>query len=201
MPLTRGVGQGEASFQRKGKTMTDVAQPAPKRGNRLRPFIWGFALFLLLLPAAAMQFTPEVDWTASDFVIWGIMLTAACSLYELAARMSGNGFYRAGFGLAVVTGFLITWSNLAVGIIGNEDDLVNLLFFALLGCGFIGAALTGFRAKGLALVMTGLGSAQLLIALVAFGAGWDARGATFSLVFVGLWFTSAALFRQVRDPV
>lgn len=178
--------------------MTDVAQPTAKRSNRLRPFIWGFALFLLLLPAVAMQFTPEVNWTASDFVIWGIMLTGACSLYELAARLSDNGFYRAGFGLAVVTGFLITWSNLAVGIIGNEDDIVNLVFFALLGCGFIGAALAGFRAKGMALVMTALGIAQLLISLVAFGAGWDFRGATVSLVFVGLWFTSAALFRQAR---
>ena len=31
---------------------------------------WGIAASLLLLPLFAMQFTPEVNWTASDFIIW-----------------------------------------------------------------------------------------------------------------------------------
>ena len=47
-----------------GNTTTDNG----RRGkNRWRPAIWGAAAFLLVLPAVAMQFTSEVNWTASDF--------------------------------------------------------------------------------------------------------------------------------------
>lgn len=182
---------------KKGKAMENVASPGSR--NRWRPLIWGVAAFLLLLPAIAMQFTPEVDWTAGDFIAWGLMLTAACGTYELGTWLSDNGFYRAGFGTAILNGFLITWSNVAVGIIGNEDDAVNLVFFGLLAVGFIGAALAGFQARGMALVMSILASIQLLISLAAFAAGWDARGATVSLFFVGLWVTSAWLFRQAAE--
>jgi len=161
--------------------------------------MWGAAGFLLLLPAIAMRFTPEVNWTASDFIFWGVMLATACGLYELATRLSDDGCYRAGFATAVLTAFLVTWSNLAVGIIGNEDNELNLLFFALLALGAAGAALVRFRARGLARVAAMLGLAQLMIALSVFAAGWDNRGATFSLVFVALWATSYGLFSRAAE--
>ena len=72
------------------------------RGNRLRPFVWGAAACLLLLPAVAMQWFPasEVNWTALDFIAMGVLLAILCGLYELGAWMSDNIAYRAGFGLA-----------------------------------------------------------------------------------------------------
>src|SRR5688572_15784957 len=101
----------------------------PRRGrNRFRPLIWGAAAFLLLVPAVAMQFTGEVDWTGSDFVIMGIPLGMVCGLYELAVWLSGNTAYRAAFGIAVLTGFLTVWVNLAVGMLGSEDNIENLMF-------------------------------------------------------------------------
>ena len=65
------------------------------RGNRLRPWVWGGAAALLALPAIAMRFRASgVDWSATDFLVFGAMLAIACGLYELATRMSGDVRYR-----------------------------------------------------------------------------------------------------------
>ena len=63
-------------------------------GNRWTMFIWGGAALLLSLPFFAMGFTSEVNWTASDFVVMGIMLGVVCGAIELAVRFSGNWAYR-----------------------------------------------------------------------------------------------------------
>ena len=110
-----------------------------RRGNPWRPVVWGLAGGLLLLPAVAMQFTRDVEWTAFDFMAFGAMLLAACGAYEFAAWISGNKVYRAAAGLAVIAGFLLTWINLAVGIIHDEHAQANLLFFGVLLVGIVGA--------------------------------------------------------------
>ena len=40
--------------------------------NPWRLTLWGGVLCLLLLPLIAMQFSKEVNWTASDFVVAAI---------------------------------------------------------------------------------------------------------------------------------
>ncbi len=44
------------------------------RGSWLRKAMWSGAPFLLLLPAVAMRFTAEVNWTGSDFVFAAVLL-------------------------------------------------------------------------------------------------------------------------------
>ena len=82
--------------------------------------VWGAAACLLLLPLVAMQFTRDVNWTGSDFALFGTMLLVACGMYELGAWISGNTAYRAGMGLAVAGGFFLVWVHLGVGILGND---------------------------------------------------------------------------------
>ena len=91
----------------------------PRPGNRWRTAVWSGAAALLLLPAVAMQFTREVNWDGFDFAVFGAMLLLACGTYELGTRMSRNRHYRAATAIAVVSGFLLVWINLAVGILGN----------------------------------------------------------------------------------
>lgn len=114
--------------------MSTAMKPTPRRGaNRLRPLVWGGAAGLLLLPAVAMYLgAPGVHWTGSDFAVMGLMLAAACGLYELATRRSANTAYRAGFALAVAAAFMTVWANLAVGMFGREGDPLNLVFGAVL---------------------------------------------------------------------
>src|SRR5688572_7749247 len=130
-----------------------TAHGGGRPGNRWRIAIWGAAAFLLLLPLAAMRFTAEVNWTDSDFIAWGAMLLVACGTCELAARLTGNRWYRAGVGAAVAAAFLIVWANGAVGMIGSEDNPYNLLFFGVIALALAGAIAARFRPAGLALDM------------------------------------------------
>lgn len=117
-----------AVVQARGRAMTDMAAVGTGgRRNALRPFLWGGAACLLLLPAVAMLWFPAsgVNWTVSDFIAMGVLLAILCGLYEPGAWLSGNIAYRAGFGLAALTGFLTIWVNLAVGMLGSEYGTIT----------------------------------------------------------------------------
>lgn len=96
--------------------MTDMTQGTNLHRNRWRIIGWGAAAALLLTPLIAMQFTSEVNWTASDFVFAILMFGTAGLLFELAARMIRNGWLRALAALAIVAAFLVIWIDAAVGI-------------------------------------------------------------------------------------
>src|SRR5690606_13426861 len=187
MRLGGGAGKLPPSFDRRSTAMA---------GNRLRIAIWGLAAALWLLPLVAMQFTDEVNWTTFDFVFWAGMLLVACTAYEVVSRMSPSRAYRAGVGVAVVTGFLVVWVNGAVGMIGDEDNAWNLLFLVALVVGAAGALLTWFRPAGMARSLYATAAVPGAVALVALVAGPDVRGAAFALCFVLPWLFSAGLFRR-----
>ena len=99
---------------------------------------WGAAALLLALPFVAMQFDTGVNWTASDFAVFGAMLLMVGIPLELVARSSPSWTYRGAALLALLGAFLTVWANLAVGIVGSEDNPANLLFFAALMIGLVG---------------------------------------------------------------
>ncbi|MCX7033005.1 MAG: hypothetical protein NT046_03405 [Arenimonas sp.] len=165
------------------------------RGRLFRRLVWGGAAFLLLLPAVAMLFTEEMNWTAADFIVWGVMLLVACVSYEIAARIARSNAYMAAAGVAVAGGFLMTWVNLAVGIIGNENNPANEMFFWVIAVAIIGALLVLFRARGMVWVMSATALAQLAVCLYAWfaGLGWIF---VFTGVMCTLWIASARLFHH-----
>lgn len=170
-----------------------------RRGNRWSLAIWGTAALLLLLPLVAMQFTSGVDWDGTDFLVIGAMLSIACGAYELAARMSGSTAYRAGVGVAIVTAFLTVWVNLAVGMLGNENNPANLLFGGVLAVGVIGAFIARFRPRGMARAMHAAALAQAAMAVYALVAGYSEVVLHIGF-FVIPWLLSAGLFRKAaRD--
>ena len=128
--------------------MSESTAPRARFWNSWRMALWGDALSLWLLPALLMQLDAGVVWDESDFIIFAIMLGTAVGLCELAVRVSRSNAYLAGTGVAVAAGFLLTWANLAVGIIGNEENPANLMFFGVLAVGFLGALLARFRPLG-----------------------------------------------------
>ncbi|QIL21758.1 hypothetical protein G7079_08795 [Thermomonas sp. HDW16] len=167
--------------------------------NHLRPLLWGAAACLLLLPAMAMQFFPAsgVNWSTFDFIVMGAMLAIACGLYEFGAWLSGSTAYRVGFGLAVVAAFLTVWVNLAVGMLGNEHDIVNLMFAGVLFVAAAGALLAALKPGGMAWTMLATAAAQLL----AVGVGlamreFEPRELVLGAMFALPWLASAALFRR-----
>ena len=174
---------------------SDMGGAGGQRGHRLRVAIWALAAGLFLLPLVAMQFTREVQWTGFDFLVWGVMLLVACGAYELVARMSPDRHYRLGAGVAIATGFLVFWANGAVGMIGSEDNAYNLLFLAAIVVGAVVALVSWFRPAAMARALYATAALHGAVALVALVAGWDLRGAVFSLCFVLPYLFAAGLFR------
>jgi hypothetical protein len=179
---------------------------APGRAARSRVAVWGMAAFLLALPAMAMQFTSEVNWDETDFIVMGVMLATACGTYELAVRMSDSAIYRAGFGFSIAAGFLLVWINLAVGIIGTEDNPANLLYVGVLAVAICGAFVARLRAQGMARAMIATATAQAVVGVAALfgrlGVGdpnWPHDVVGVTVIFVGLWLTAALLFRKAGD--
>jgi hypothetical protein len=127
-------------------------------------------------------------------MIFGVLLAIVGGAIELGVRLSGAPAYRYGVAVAVVAGFLLTWANLAVGVIGNEDNPLNLMFGGVLAVGLLGALIARFRPAGMAWAMVAMAAAQVVVAAVAQAYGhfiWP-----MTVVFAGIWISAGALFRK-----
>lgn len=174
----------------------DMRNEGGRRGGGWRWAMWGGAALLLLLPAVAMRFDGNgVHWTAFDFIVFGAMLSIACGVFELGAWLSRDRAYRAGFGVAVIAGFLLTWINLAVGIIGEPGNPASLAFFGVLLVGAIGAGIARFKPKGMARALVATAVAQAVAGVVALAQG-SVEGVGLSVFFAAVWLVSAGLFRK-----
>ena len=158
---------------------------------------------ILLLPLVAMQFTEEVNWDLFDFAFMGALLFGTGLAYELVARKAGTIAYRAGVGVALAAAFLLVWMNLAVGLIGNEEDPANLMYGGVLAVGFIGAFIARFQPHGMARALFATALTQALVAVIALIAGWGSTGPIWPRgilmatgFFVALWLGSAWLFQK-----
>ncbi|AOE50322.1 hypothetical protein [Kangiella sediminilitoris] len=88
-----------------------------KISKTLRVTYWIIAVFILLVPAIAMQFTNEVNWGLYDFLLMAALLIVTGVAIELAIRMTVQNRYRAAIIFAILLAFLMIWAELAVGII------------------------------------------------------------------------------------
>ncbi len=77
------------------------------------------AVVLLLVPMILMQFTDEVQWNATDFLVAGILLTALAIVIALIARKVKQQRARAVAILVAVILFLLVWMEMAVGLFGS----------------------------------------------------------------------------------
>lgn len=74
---------------------------------------------VLMVPAVAMRFTREVNWTTLDFVVAGILLAGIGSLYVLLTRKLRTVQQRRAIGGGLLLTLLLVWAELAVGIFGS----------------------------------------------------------------------------------
>jgi hypothetical protein len=178
--------------------MASKAANGAGRGHRWRIAGWGTAVALVLTPLIAMQFTREVNWTASDFLFAAILIGGVGAAYELAVSRAESAAYRAGAAFALAAAFLIVWANGAVGMIGSEGNLYNLYFYGVILIALVGAAFARFRPTGMAWAMAAAAVSQAMVS--GGGLFSDPRGGLFSLAFAGLWLVSAGFFRKAaRD--
>ena len=206
--LEDGGGLGLAALW--ARTLSELLYTALKERSTMLArntyrFVVGVALataFILMLPLLAMQVTDQVVWDLADFAVAGALLVGTGLMYELAARKAGNIAYRAAVGVALAAALLLVWLNFAVGVIGTEDDLANLMYVGVLAVGIIGAIIARFRPPGMARALFATALAQALVAVIAliFGLGSSLSPPVEILglngFFVALFLGSAWLFRN-----
>jgi hypothetical protein len=170
--------------------------------------VFGVALattFLLLIPLLA-----NWPWTPSDFVFAGALIFGTGITYVLVASRAGKIAYRAAVGVALVAGFLLVWINLAVGIIGEPDEVANVMYIGVLAVGIAGAFVARFRPQEMARALLATAFAQALVAVVTlfFGLGSGSSPGVLGILtlngfFISLFAGSALLFRyagRVQTP-
>jgi hypothetical protein len=166
----------------------------------LRPAL--VTLGLLLLPLLGNRFVEGCDWSPFDFLLMGALIFVTVLAFELIARKAKTTAYRAALGLALLASFLLLWINLAVGLIGSEDNPANLLYLAVLAIGFLGSLFARLQPRGMARTLFAMALAQMLVPTMAyiywrpdFSPGVIAvfgLNAVFATLFIG----SGLLFRQ-----
>lgn len=159
---------------------------------------WGLvAAAVLALPLLAMALRIEgVTWGPLDFAISGALILGAGLLYEFASTRSGRlTAHRAAVGLAVGLGLLLSWVNLAVGLIGDPGNPANLMYLAVLAIALVGAAIARFDPRQASIAMFAAAAAQAGVAVIALVGG---LGSTLlaDALFVAGWTASGVLFRQ-----
>jgi len=144
-----------------------------------------------------------VDWDVVDFIVFVAMLLGVGVIYTLAKWKSDNMAYRIAVGVAVATAFVLLWVNGAIGIIGDESNDANMMYFGVLAVGVVGAIVARFRPPGMARALYAMALAQVLVAVVALVAGLGSAGPIWPRdililtgFFVALWLLSAWLFRH-----
>lgn len=87
--------------------------------NKRLIIILMISLLILLIPLVAMQFTDEVNWTITDFIIAGGLLFGAGLISEVVMRRIRNVNYKIGLLSALLIIIILIWVELAVGIFGT----------------------------------------------------------------------------------
>lgn len=164
------------------------------------------ALGLLLIPIVASFFVKGFLWTTSDYVFAFILFLVPTLAYRLITRTATNFKYRLAIAFALLTGFATVWINLAVGIIGSEDELINLAYFGVLALGLIGANIVRFKPEGMVKVMAVMTAALIPITFAALVLGYQNLPHSSVMQIIGvnaffgvLYAQSAFLFKYASE--
>lgn len=84
--------------------------------NKIFTYLAAITAGILSIPLIAMQFTSEVDWSVSDFIIMGALIFGVGFLFVHVARVTPRK-YRVLIGIGFLAILLVTWVHLAVGIV------------------------------------------------------------------------------------
>lgn len=178
--------------------MTDTTTiPFHRRLAGWRIAGWSAAAALLALPAIAMRFTNEVNWTGSDFLFAAILLFVTGLAAEGALRLARSWPQLVGFGFATFTAFFTIWVNLAVGIIGSEDETINVGFLVLLLMAIVASAVRLFKPRAMSVITGVLAVSQLAMGMAAMRAmpGHQVEWGVL-LMFATLWLGASLSFRR-----
>jgi hypothetical protein len=155
------------------------------------------ALAVLMVPLVASQFVEDWNWPVGAFVRVYVLFFATGMVYAMIARKMGAWSYKAGVGVALVTGFALGWGTMVQ--VADSGHPERLWYQSVLVVGAIGACLARLKAPGLAWTLFAMAATLALIAVILpSGAPPDLarRMAIGHGVFVALFTASGLMFRH-----
>ena len=87
--------------------------------NQRSTLIYSIPFVILSIPLIAMQFTKEVNWTLSDFLIMGILLFTTVFTIDFVLKKFKTLKSRLILIVGIVVLLALVWAELAVGIFGS----------------------------------------------------------------------------------
>ena len=87
--------------------------------NRTSAFIYSAAALILTAPLIAMQFTSEVNWTASDFLIMGALFFTTAFAVDFVLKKVKTFKSRLILVFGILALLILIWAEMAVGIFGS----------------------------------------------------------------------------------
>jgi len=150
-----------------------------------------------------MQFTNEIQW--NEALAYIVILLAVGGVYELWQWLkTRDRTYRIAFGVGLAGVLLLGWVSGAVGIIGSENQPVNLLYWSVPVIGLIGSLVSRFKPRGMALTLFAVALVQFLIPVAALiispEVSWGNIGVVgvfvTNSIFAVMFGVSALLFRR-----
>lgn len=175
--------------------------------NKIRPLVWTVVGTLILLIVSAKELTRvgqvEVQW--NEAAAYAVILLAIGGAYETWQWLkTREGVYRVAFGVGLLGALLLGWVNGAVGIIGSEDNSVNLMYGAVFAIGLIGSLISRFKPHGMAYTLFAAALVQFLVPVLALilspEVSWGNGGVigvlVFNSIFAALFAGSGSLFLQ-----
>src|SRR3989344_6286 len=168
------------------------------------PYLLWVSFATVLQLTIVMQFPSfanEVQW--NEAVAYGVILLAAGGFYELWLWLKTRArTYRIAFSVGLAGALLLGWVSGAVGIIGSENQPVNLMYWAVPAVLLIGSLISRFQPRGMARASFAVALVQVLVPVVALiispEVNWGGAGVigvfVFNSIFAVLFAGSGLLF-------
>ncbi len=161
--------------------------------------VWAGAAALMGIPVVILRAVDGEAWNLPGDVIFLAGLVAGVGIaFEVAKRVPQRLAYAAGIGLAIWAALLQMWINLAVGIVGSEDNPVNLMYAGVTVFALLAAIAARFRAESMVGAMKATAVAQASTFVIALVAGGGFTG-PITILFTALWLIAAWLFRRAAE--
>ena len=158
------------------------------------------ALALWMVPLVASRLVDGWNWEPRGFAVTYVLFFGTALAYQLIARKMGAWAYKAAVGLALVTGFVMGWSNMVH--MSESENPAYLAYFGVLVVGGAGAWLARLEAPGMARALFAMAAALAVLEVVAVTLsmatppGLEVRIRVAHVVFVALFTASGLLFRH-----
>jgi len=133
-------------------------------------------------------------WSLADFGRLALLILVGFGVVRWVLASENRG-RRWGLAALLAAAWLPLWVNGAVGIVGNEQNPINRLFFVVSGFALVGALLVKFRTAGLVRVAVLSAALHLAVIVLVWLRGADTAPVA-AWVLAAPWLVAAALLHR-----